>query len=1380
MPIINPAAQQMYAAAAAHGITPRTVATWSSLVPRTPRVMVPIQLDALVVRQGGGTWADCRMSDPPPGVTSTNRRALLPPPFTDKTTTRNPGVYLHWALPDALTRGVVSGNDATFPAIPDRWLVLRFYPSGSITDRREVEGWVLRSGDFPTDGSLPQPIPLDQWVETGPNATSIDSLTATGRGDAAWAAYYDNVENRLGFYDSLSDIKQGPLAYLVCGWYSNPDRDPLGAAQIKSLSDFYAQMAEFQWKLDDNELEQSQAKSWGFVSAATQLGLATREATAVGQFQNFTAASPGPAGARVGAALNASQWIPSPGAQAGWQPAALDPSGHPQGGEYVTNGSWWPEQIILHGSAVAIPWPGAGWDGMPQGILSGDFGGPPAASSVNVIVGTTPTDALASVVAKVRQNPDEARLLEAFMLGSLSDFDQADGPSRTDSLLQANAFFSRDGGQTTEQIWIPATPPMNPASPASPPAPKDSGIFTPSATQAMTALKTHKTVEAKASFAESATLSSAASDVGQLFTVGATPSRFSQVYETSNLHSILQLINQGFTPPPQTPGHYETVQRAQPRYFQPSDPVIMVQGAARSFRHGKDGRYNSDGTLSCMLTGFAQTELACNAINGMPIRPSVRGEDLLTRGVENGSVPPECDELLHATVLQDPGASVVAAQQSIWMMSGVRQVVTAAGAPPAVDPAALQALANNYAVEQTAWWSTRDPRVDHGPLLAYSGAHGTLPSPIAVTMPTQPWAPIHLDWEVQYVPSKGGIADWTLDENDFIPDLTKLPSTDDIAQGVTLKGRAHLTAGVADTVAAAVRTSLAQAALSAGSGSINPGKREAFYSQYAQQMMVHFATLTEKLTVKQSNPVTSGGAANGGVSTIDRSGLEDIASALENMDVLCGALDAFHQRLRGGIEGDGTSVPAQGQPTPSPFFPIRAGFLSVVRLRLVDTFGQILDLAGSDAQTNVNPQLVTSSIPMELDAAPQLQLLPPRFTSPSRLWLRFADPSGAVDDKGLTVQADVTISPVCGYLVPNHLDGDLEFFDDTGQNLGDVRPDPVAGIVWEDAPGVPSTVGQTPERAIPNQFLAGIAKGLLDWGTADASLNGAREDALSSILRIIDSTLWSVDPFGHTGDEHLSLLIGHPVAVLRASVRLEVEEPITLDVVNQIALPLRLGALKHWQDGLFGYFINDDYRTFYCSDAAVAGFAREFGPNQGFLQQINLVDNYYQQFTDDLGADVTAGDPNATPPAQGRAPVTHPYVNGSGVMTIQPNQEIKLTLLMEPHALIHGTAGLLPRKDIGLRRGWIANALAKISPTFRFGPVLVDPKTIRMPIPTEAFGAWSWDHRTSITAWAEDKVVNATDGAILPVDPVTASEGWLRLSPTPPPAPGTTGQPGQG
>ena len=121
---------------------------------------------------------------------------------------------------------------------------------------------------------------------------------------------------------------------------------------------------------------------------------------------------------------------------------------------------------------------------------------PPA--NVNVIVGTTPTDALASVVAKVRGNPDEARLLEAFMLGSLSDFDQADGPAITDALLQANGFFSRDGGMTTEQIWIPAMPPLNPATPATTPTPQNSGIFSSQPVAAVSNAKAQNIVEATA------------------------------------------------------------------------------------------------------------------------------------------------------------------------------------------------------------------------------------------------------------------------------------------------------------------------------------------------------------------------------------------------------------------------------------------------------------------------------------------------------------------------------------------------------------------------------------------------------------------------------------------------------------------------------------------------------------------------------------------------------------------------------------------------------------------------------------------------------------------------------------------------------------------
>ena len=44
------------------------------------------------------------------------------------------------------------------------------------------------------------------------------------------------------------------------------------------------------------------------------------------------------------------------------------------------------------------------------------------------------------------------------------------------------------------------------------------------------------------------------------------------------------------TPPPVQPAKTVQVQRSLPRFFQPADPVILVQGAARSFKHGGDGR----------------------------------------------------------------------------------------------------------------------------------------------------------------------------------------------------------------------------------------------------------------------------------------------------------------------------------------------------------------------------------------------------------------------------------------------------------------------------------------------------------------------------------------------------------------------------------------------------------------------------------------------------------------------------------------------------------------------------------------------------------------------------------------------------------------------
>src|SRR5262249_44870986 len=386
----------------------------------------------------------------------------------------------------------------------------------------------------------------------------------------------------------------------------------------------------------------------------------------------------------------------------------------------------------------------------------------------------------------------------------------------------------------------------------------------------------------------------------------------------------------------------------------------------------------------------------------------------------------------------------------------------------------------------------------------------------------------------------------------------------------------------AATTAANLRRTLDQAASAGGATSLAPGQLIRAYSALALDITAQIGAI---------KPVQAGTDAPAG--DIDRSELDHVAQTLENMDVLSGALENFHTRLRGGIEGDGVSVPTPPGSVPSPFIRLRAGFLRVLRLRMVDCFGQFVDLAGSSETATADGARITVSPAMRVtDAATSkvrtdLVELAPRFTSPARLMLRY-------------LEASEKISPVCGYLMPNHLDGDLLFFDASGASKGAVRPDPGAGVVWEDAPGQPASIGKLPARALDNAALAGGAQGLLDWGIADAPPGApGDETALWALLPLIDSTLWSVDPFGHTGDEHLSLLIGHPVVVIRAQVTLEVKEPVGVDAIASIAVPLRLGALTHWQDGLLGYFVNDDYRTLYCADQAVAGVAPPIRPDQG-------------------------------------------------------------------------------------------------------------------------------------------------------------------------------------
>lgn len=1298
-----PLDDRLLSAAIAHGLSANVVATWDPRIARTPRVLVPIQVDVLVVREESGTWAEVKMATPAPGKPDQDAHEHLAAPFAERAP-RAKGACVHWALPDALTRGsgTALGGDVSFPAIPDRWLVTRL-STPSEGGRRAVASWVLEA-----DQEVPVVTPLDAWSEPAdPDRTDvvgIQPLTALGHGDAAWSAYFDNVENRLGFYDDLVDV-QGPVAYLVCGWHSRHLDDPIGEG-LASPTRFNARLAELAWEIDPTAVQGAFTYADDRVRAATTLGLVTREAT----FRKSATAAGGTSVVAEGVRDT--------------EPTLLSQAGSAVFGKWSARAVSWPELTLYHGAVVGLGWPGPGIGVAPDGLLGGDAGGPPPADSVTVTVGNTLVEALAARLASNQGDPGDARVLEAVLLGGTEELDQPDAPARIDSLLHASGFLSLPGGTRTEDLV--QRPSVPPGSVVADPSKTDPGVF---AGQGVPPFRSEVSDAIDETLTITALRAESAID---------HQTRTSPLIAHESLDILIRTVADAHQvpvsvpPAPNADAPAETVssERTLPRFFVPADPVFLLENAGRSFKHGNDHLHAESGKLVCRLSGNQVTELrpAQLARSG---QSGVRGEDLLERGVDHGGVPPECEDLLAELALLDPGSAETAARAG-------RAVVD------------IGEMTEVFAVEQAAWWVIRDERRDAAPLLAASGFSGTLPSPVAVGLPAVPWVPLHLDWEVELFDAPD-LSGWLLEEVDFDADPATLPAADAVPARV-LTGRALLSGGAARVAAATVRRVLEQAQQTAGSTTLKPGTTLAFYSAVSRDLVATIGSLQSRASIgKLDKRIADAGGDAAAKDSALESDLDHIADELEKMDVLVGAMDRFTTVLRGGLVADGTTTPADGN-VPADFVPFRSGFMRVSRMRLVDCFGQTLDLLGSALGQPATGEVLRSE-PLTVDSRADLVELAPRFTAPTRLWLRFVS---ADDD---ATDASDAVSPVCGFVLPNHLDGDLQLYAADATPLGAVRFDQAAGVVWEESPGQPATLGATPAGIVGNRHLAGLAQGLLDWGAVDSTPDNDQLDtALSSLLRIIDTSLWSVDPFGHIGEEHLALLVGHPVVVLRALVRVEVAEPVDPGVIRGMRVPVRLGALSQWQDGLLAYFVGDDYHVLHIPDPAAADFARPIGPGSGFNGQASSTTDYYNRFAQDLGV---VENPGATP-------VAHPFVDRSGVLWLQPGQDVWVTMLVEPHSQVHATTGFLPRKAIGMRRSWLAPGLARLAPLFRFGPVLLDPTRIRMPVASDIRGTWSWSHRKDASTWLDEPITNSLGDARIPTQPSEGQEGWLRLTPEEP------------
>lgn len=743
-----------------------------------------------------------------------------------------------------------------------------------------------------------------------------------------------------------------------------------------------------------------------------------------------------------------------------------------------------------------------------------------------------------------------------------------------------------------------------------------------------------------------------------------------------------------------------------PEAFTPSLDPVRAEAAPRAgprYFFPEDPVLMVQGLKRSLRHGFdgrfePDERLACR-LSGDPIASYaglVQGIHLLENRLDHGGIPREASELLNEAVLEDPFTA--------------DDVADVAAERTGHQPDAVR---RRMKAERQLLLRSQEAGTDAPRLTAFSLKHGVEPSPVATTIYRQPWIPLFFEWELELALEETiNATRWQLGELDY---ELKAPVTATVARQV--RGRTLLSATAAKVFASQVNRFLEQ---------------------------------EDRLDL----------AGQGIVEEPTEELLRTTAVEAEYLDVLTGAFDGLRERLLGFGTNLGDWTDDEGSaglavPLNVPLL-LWAGTAKLTKARAVDAFGRFVEFAAADLQQ----VLVSEPLrpPPAANAAPGSVLLAPRIPQLSRLHFRLLDAEDDAQEAVLN-QAEGSRSPVAGWLLPDHVDGAVEFFDQAGNSAGQLRHEALGGgVIWESAPGTAPAFGAAPGEAMTNRHLIGLATALVQRDAADRAAGTTRsESPLSALLRVIDSTLWTVDPFGQSGTEHLSMLLGRPVAVVRAHLRLEVENdadhyPLPaairlarLDAYAELARKLfevRLGALSRFEDGLLAYFVDDDYRTLFPVHAMVVDQALPSGPRTGFL-----------------GA---AGDPGAPLAPQ---PIVQPYLEADPTVSLRPAQTVRLTLLMDPGSKVHVTTGILPRKFVALLRDWIAPPLSRLSPSFRMGPVLVDPVTVQMPLAAGLPKEQLWSRRDTPLRWRDDPIVAATNEPVLPEQSPVAQEGYIRARP---------------
>ena len=415
-------------------------------------------------------------------------------------------------------------------------------------------------------------------------------------------------------------------------------------------------------------------------------------------------------------------------------------------------------------------------------------------------------------------------------------------------------------------------------------------------------------------------------------------------------------------------------------------------------------------------------------------------------------------------------------------------------------------------------------------------------------------------------------------------------------------------------------------------------------------------------------------------------------------------------------------LPQSVMPVAGTFLPMRAGALKLVNLWIIDSFGQTRKLVNSDPSSPA-PAIVASAL-----------LPPPRSGYDAGFSPRLVQPTRLNFD---WLPADHTApGPVCGWVVPNYLEKSFAVFSANGDPLGTLESElPAFGLKtidsrvtfrWRPIPGSGLAIENIADPRL-RRFVALLGRFSADEGQA--------------FLELVDLVLRRAEARAPADDPARAVLLGRPLALVYASLGLEVEGlpaghwltdgarwSFATEGIEKLRIPVRLGGVHLPADGLVGY-IPENASWLVASDGAA--------------RRGNFVNLKYQP---------------------GRHPM--PDEEELTVACADPHP-VSMTLLMDAGAPVHATTGILPRLGVMLPReaAHRANLIPEIY--VAVAPVLGErppgnASQITMPQPSDAFGQWSWATRHNVTAknWLD---IRPADDRARFAGNLSLTEGWLRL-----------------